>query len=210
MMVSHEDNYAAGAGSCQPNLVRIALLVSASSCMIGLAGLWLRKKQYDLEVSQVALAYAQAAAECPEGESWDNDASLVNAFADHLREIPRKRLICSASNFRSNLLAFASRKIGQFLFGRPTVAINCLGNFGDQIKRMVHGFHRAAVGIVKANNKPFTRKPVFRIFGRHKDSSSVVGLDDSTMDEAGGSGNAATSRVEVLRGQCGRSGWKEN
>lgn len=91
--------------------------------------------------------------------------------------------------------------------GASTIAIDCLGNFGDQIKRLVLGFHRTAVGIVKADNKPFTRKAVFRIFGRHKDSSSVVGLDDSTMDEAGGSGNAATSRVEVLQGQCGPIGF---
>lgn len=41
----------------------------------------------------------------------------------------------------------------------------------------------------------------------HRNSSSVDGLDNPTMDEAGGSGNAATSRVEVMQGQCGEKGF---
>lgn len=206
-MVSHVTSHAATSSACQPNVVRLMLLVSTSSSIIGLASLWLRKKQYDLGVSQVALAYAQAAAECTDDKSWDDKASLINVFASRLREIPKERLVSSAGNFRSNFLAFASRKIGQFLFARPTVAIDCLSNFGDQVKRLLLGFHMATVGIVKADNKPFTRKAIFWIFGRHKGSSLVDGLDNSTMDEAGGSGNAATSRVEVMQGQCGEKGF---
>lgn len=190
-------------------LARAVLLVGGAGCAIALGNLFMRQKEYDLQLRKDGLAMAQYLQEMEQSSEdidadWKTEMDVAQAFVDNLRHATERRVWKSARYLPDKLfkvfgLSFA--RLGRFCWlGRRnnTCSINGLSNFRQQVKRIFLGFNVRRIAVVKPGYKTFPRNVVFWMFGRHNESS-FVGGGKSTMDVAGSADNGTAS----LAGMCG-------
>lgn len=205
MMVSHGTHHAAAHDVCQPNLVRAMLLGCATALTIGLANLWMREREYELDLARSSLSYAVTLKQCierDEEEDADDNFELLTTLRSTLRRSlrrnPRRRLVVRRRYLRRAFFYCVGRPCNRLSRDCWRLSIHGLCNLGNKIKSVLLGAGTGAERIVEARDQSFARDLIVYFLKRHR-NSSFVSRDNSTMDEAGGSDNAAAC-VNTMQG----------
>ncbi|MFS8367795.1 hypothetical protein ACJRO0_09920 [Acetobacter oryzifermentans] len=127
-------------------LARAVLLVGSARCAIALGNLFMRQKEYDLQLRKDGLAMAQYLQEVEKSSDdidadWKTEMDVAQAFVDNLRHATERRVWKSARYLPDKLfkvfgLSFARLgRFGRLGSRKPTMDVG--GSIQEEIIRVI-------------------------------------------------------------------------
>ncbi|WP_038505973.1 hypothetical protein [Acetobacter pasteurianus] len=127
-------------------LARAVLLVGSAGCAIALGNLFMRQKEYDLQIRKDGLAMAQHLQEMEKSSDdidadWKTEMDVAQAFVDNLRHATERRVWKSARYLPDKLFkvfGFFFSWLGRFCWlgsRKPTMDVG--GSIQEEIIRVI-------------------------------------------------------------------------